>query len=118
MKKTLLKLCLILSITLTLSSCAAGLTGMMNSATSLNSNNFSYVERDLRGKAQATYVFGIGGMNKEAIVSEAKMQMLKNHQLEDGQALANITVDFKYSNFLGIIATTKCYVTADIVVFE
>lgn len=57
-------------------------------------------------------------MKREAIVDEAKQNMLQNFKLEDGQTLANTTVNFKYSSFLGLIATTKCYVTADIVEFE
>lgn len=118
MKKVLLRTSLILCLTVLFSSCAAGLTGYMNNSASLSSNNFTYVKRDLQGMSQATYVFGIGGMNREAIVDEAKQIMLENHKLEDGQTLANTTVNFKYSNFLGIVSTTKCYVTADIVEFE
>lgn len=90
----------------------------MNNSASLSSNNFSYVQKNLQGKAQATYVLGIGGMNREAIVNEAKEKMLENYSLEDGQTLANSTVNFKYSNFLGIVVTYKCYVTADIVEFR
>tara|TARA_B100001146_G_scaffold27057_1_gene20352 strand:- start:211 stop:564 length:354 start_codon:yes stop_codon:yes gene_type:complete len=107
-----------LSIIMMLSSCAAGLTGYMSNSTSLSSNNYSYVKKDITGKSQATYVLGIGGMNREAIVAEAKQNMLGKYELKDGQAIANTTVDFKFSSFLGIVATTKCYVTADIVEFE
>lgn len=118
MKNLLLRTCFVLTITALFSSCAAGLTGSMNNSAALNSNNFNYVQKDLQGKSQATYVLGIGGMNREAIVEEAKKNMLENYSLKDGQTLANTTVNFKYSNFLGIVATTKCYVTADIVEFK
>lgn len=118
MKKLLLRIFLMMCISVLFSSCAAGLTGFMNNSASLSSNNYSYVKRDLQGKSQATYVLGIGGMNREAIVDEAKQNMLENHTLQDAQTLANTTVNFKYSSFLGIISTTKCYVTADIVEFK
>ena len=118
MKRLLLRVSFILSLTVLFSSCAAGLTGYMNNSAALSSDNYTYVKRDLQGMSQATYVLGIGGMNREAIVDEAKQKMLENYTLEDGQTLANTTVNFKYSNFLGIVATTKCYVTADIVEFK
>ncbi len=118
MKRLLLRISLILCATFLLSSCAAGLTGYMNNSAALSSNNYTYVKRDLQGVSQATYVLGIGGMNREAIVDEAKKNMLENFTLKDGQTLANTTVNFKFSNFLGIVATTKCYVTADIVEFK
>lgn len=38
---------------------------------------FIDVKRDLQGKSQATYVLGIGGMKREAIVMEEKANMLK-----------------------------------------
>lgn len=109
---------LVLTIALLFTSCAAGLYGGMTSSTALSEDNFSYVNKNLRGKAQATYVLGIGGLSRQAIVNEAKQDMLKEHPLQDGQALANVTVDFKHSNFLGLVATTACYVTADIVEFR
>ncbi|WP_051907833.1 DUF6567 family protein [Flavimarina sp. Hel_I_48] len=118
MKKLLLHTFFILLISILFSSCAAGLAGSLNDSAALSSNNFSYVQKNLLGKAQATYVLGIGGMNREAIVNEAKQNMLENYSLKDGQTLANTTVNFKYSNFLGLIATYKCYVTADIVQFK
>ena len=118
MRKVLLRLSFIVCLTVMFSSCAAGLTGYMNNSASLNANNYTYVKKDLQGMSQATYVLGIGGMNREAIVAEAKQKMLENYTLQDGQTLANTTVNFKYSNFLGIVSTTKCYVTADIVEFK
>jgi len=118
MKQLLLRTSFILCVTVLFSSCAAGLTGYMNNSAALSSNNFSYVKQNLQGMSQATYVLGIGGMKREAIVDEAKQNMLENYKLQDGQTLANTTVNFKYSNFFGIVATTKCYVTADIVEFE
>ena len=118
MKKQILKAVAVLSITVMLTSCASALTGTMSSSASLSDKNFSYAQQNVQGKAQATYVLGIGGMNREAIVNEAKQNMLANTPLKSNQALANLSVDFKYSNFLALVTTVRCYVTADIVEFK
>jgi len=118
MKKVFLRSFLILSITLLFSSCAAGLTGAMSGSAALSTNNFTYAQKNIQGKSQATYVLGIGGMKREAIVSEAKENMLANYPLKDGQAVANVVVDFKQSFFLGIVITVKCSVSADVVEFK
>ena len=116
MKKIIFKSIFILSITLLLSSCAAGLSGVMTSGSaSLSSNNFTYIESNLQGTSQATYILGFGGMKRDAIVNEAKVKMLENTALKSNQAIANVTVDFKVSNILGIVKTIKCFVTAYIV---
>lgn len=118
MKKIFFKSFFILSIFILLSSCAAGLTGIMANSAALSTNNFSYVQKNVQGKSQATYVLGIGGMRREAIVNEAKENMLANNPLKANQTLVNVVVDFKHSTFLGIVNTTKCYVSADVVEFK
>lgn len=118
MKKVFLKSVFILSITFLLTSCAAGLSGSMSDSAALSSNNFTYAQKNIQGMSQATYVFGFGGLKREAIVNEAKQIMLANNSLRNNQALANLAVDFKYSSFLGIVNTVKCYVSADIVEFQ
>ncbi len=107
-----------LSLMITLSSCAATLYGTMSDSASLNSNNFIYVKRNVQGKSQATYVFGFGGMKRDAIVAEARANMLTNTSLKDNQAISNLSVDFKKSTFFGIVNTIKCFVSADIVEFK
>ena len=118
MKKLILKSVFILSLTVLLTSCAAGLSGSMSDSAALSSNNFTYAQKNVQGMSEATYVFGFGGMKREAIVNEAKQMMLANNPLQNNQAIANLAVDFKYSSFLGIVNTVKCYVTADIVEFK
>ena len=118
MKKNILNSIFLLLFTVLLTSCAASLAGNMSGSAALSSNNFSYVQKNVHGMSQATYILGIGGMKREAIVNEAKVKMLANNALRDNQALANLSVDFKHSNFLGIVKTVKCYVSADIVEFK
>src|ERR1041384_5624225 len=81
------------------SSCAVH-SGYMQSSANLAGNNFSYVKKDVEGTAKTFYIFGIGGLNKMALVNEAKKDLLKNYQLQDGQALVDLTVNWKQTFFL------------------
>jgi hypothetical protein len=115
MKKNLLKTIAGFLIISALTSCAFH-TGVMNNSVQLNQNNFKYV-RNATGVAKTTKIIGIGGNEKQALVAEAKKDLLDNYPLKDGQALANIVVDFKTSIFL-FLTETKVTVTADIVEFK
>ncbi len=98
-----------------LSGCAIH-TGTPLNSTGLDEANFRYVARDLAGTASTLRVFGIGGLKRDAIVREAKAAMLEGRELQDNQALANLTVNFKWSFYI-LVSTTDCTVTADIVEF-
>lgn len=98
--------------------CIALHYGTMQNSAALSSNNFSYVKKDLYGTARAQYILFIGGYKREALVNEAKQNMLAINPLEDNQALANITVNFKSSSILFFYGELKCTVTADIVEFK
>lgn len=101
-----------------LSGCIATHYGNMAGSAALSSPNFVYTSRNLIGEAEATYVFGIGGVARHSLVAEAKKDMLKNHPLKANQALANLSVSHKTTGFLGIIVVTvRCTVSADIVEF-
>lgn len=113
--KTLKLFAVILTIALITSSCAMH-WGMMTGNASLSSNNFKTMKM-VTGTAKATKIFGLGGLGKDALVLEAKKDMLMNYPLKDGQALANVTVDFKTS-YVFFVITEKATVTADIVEFK
>ncbi len=102
-------------IVFTATSCAIH-TGIMSGSASLSSNNFKTIKNAM-GSASTTKIFGIGGLSKNGLVYEAKKDLLQNFPLKDGQALANVTVDFKTS-FLLIVVTEKVTVTADIIEFK
>ena len=71
------------------------------------------------GTATATYVLGIGGLNRQALVEEAKSELKQRLPLSDNQAYVNITVNWKTSYIIfGIIMRVKCTVTTDIVEFK
>lgn len=104
---------------LIISSCASYHVGYITDSASLSSDNFSYVERQLQGSSEADYYFTFGSINKESLVQEAKAAILEEHPLEDNQALANITVEYRTQNYLFYVYIKRiCTVTADIVAFE
>jgi hypothetical protein len=90
---------------------------ILNSA-SLGSNNFKYVKKGVVGTSMATYVFGLGGNAKMAIVDQAKRNLLSTNPLQDNQVLANITISWKSTFVLPFAITNRCTVTADIVEFR
>jgi hypothetical protein len=114
MKKfTLIAACI--AVMFLVSSCATHFGGMSGSA-ALSSKNFRY-QGLATGQAQTLQVFGLGGLAKDGLVAEAKKNLLLNYPLKDGQALANVTVDFKFSVVFFVIIR-KATVTADIVEFN
>jgi len=96
------------------SSCAFH-SGMMNDSASLHGQDFELIGMAV-GSAKTTQVLGIGGLDPDGLVLEAKREMYNLFPLRKGQAYANISVDFKRS-FFPIVSTTKATVSADIVQF-
>jgi len=108
-------LLLISLLALIMSSCAFH-AGMMTGNASITDNNFRVV-KIIDGQAFTTHILGIGGLSKSALVLEAKKNMLKNHPLRKGQALANVTVDVK-KTFVLIYVKTLITVSADVIDFN
>lgn len=96
------------------SSCAIHV-GTITGDASISSKNFKMV-RMADGTATTTKIFGLGGLGKDALVNDAKKDLLQNNPLKDGQALANVTLDFKNSYVL-FVNKQKVTVAADIVEF-
>lgn len=103
------------------SSCAVhnGLTTNQNNHTTevvLSKKNFKVTE-SVQGESQAMYVFGIGGLSKKAMVSEARANMLsKANIVGSSKAIINETVEIKYS-FFPIVRLYKVTVSGHIVEF-
>ena len=116
MKTILKKILFCAAITIIFSSCVALHSGYMSNSASLSSANFSYIKKDIKASDTATYFLGIGGF-KESLVANAKEKLNSENTLQDNQALANITVNFKYSTYFGIVTTVECTISADIVEF-
>jgi len=102
-------------ITFSLNSCATHF-GTMNSNASLGAGNFEMLEL-VSSKAHTTKYFGFGGLEKSALVFEAKKDLYAEHPLNYGQAFANISVDFE-ERFILFINKTTVTLSADIVQFE
>lgn len=101
-----------------LSGCAAVHNGYMQGSGSLDKNNFTYVKMNAQGKSTATYIVGIGGMNKKNLVNEAKQDLLTQNPLKENQALVNVTVNYTTASYLGIYTTRTCTVSGDIVEYK
>jgi len=108
------KLFPLLIIVIAVSSCAFH-SGMMNDSASLHGQDFELVGMAV-GQANTTHVLGIGGLDPDGLVLEAKRNMYNLFPLKKGQAYANISVDFKRSYF-PIVNTTLATISADIVQF-
>lgn len=108
-----------LTISLLLSGCAAYHQGSMTGSAALSQANFSYVKQNVSAKSSAVYVFGIGGIDKKTLVDDAKKKLIAANPMGPNQAMANVTVNFKKSWYMGIIyQTVDCVISADIVEFR
>lgn len=69
------------------------------------------------GVAQSNQFLGMGGLAQDALVFEAKRELMRNRPLKNDEEFANFTVDFKRT-FLIVNLRTKVTVTADVVSFD
>lgn len=111
----------VIVFTLMLSGCASfqGLTKNYNghnTEVQLNRKNFKIVQK-VEGSAQATYILGIGGLGKKALIARATEKMLADANLiGSSRAVINETVEIKNSFFL-IATTTQINVSAYVIEF-
>ncbi|WP_146194173.1 DUF6567 family protein [Brumimicrobium oceani] len=98
-----------------LNSCAFH-SGVMTGNAALSDANFKVVDYAV-GTSETFKVFGLGGVATDALVLEAKRNLYKNYPLKAGQALANVSVDFKRS-FFPVVSKNKVVVSADIIDFN
>jgi archaellum component FlaF (FlaF/FlaG flagellin family) len=108
-------------ITLICSSCGIynGLTTNTNAHTTdviLSKKNFKVIAR-VKGSAQETYVFGIGGLTRKALIEEARTNMFSNMDIiGSSKAIINETVEIK-SSYYFIVETQEVTVSAHIIEF-
>ncbi|NHB70312.1 DUF6567 family protein [Perlabentimonas gracilis] len=104
-----------------LSGCAFhnGLTTNQNNHTTevvLSQKNFRVVE-SVRGESEARYIFGIGGLARNAMISEARASMLaKANIVGTSRAIVNETVEIKRSIF-PFVSKYKVTVSGHVVEF-
>lgn len=120
-KNIMRKIGIFLVTILFFSSCAIhnGLTSnsnLHNTEVVLSKKNFKIIAR-IKGEAQATYVFGIGGLSRSALIAEAEEDMFSKADILGGsKAVINETVEIKNTFFL-IVWINKVTVSANIVEF-
>jgi len=108
-------------VVLFFSSCAMhnGLTynsNTHNTEVVLSKKNFKVVAR-VKGESKATYILGFGGLSKNALIAEAKEDMLSKADIIGGsKAIINETVEIKNSFYL-IVWENKVTVSANIIEF-
>jgi len=113
--KTVIRLFMLLALTATINSCAFH-SGVMTGNAALSDANFKVVDYAI-GTSETIKIFGLGGVATDALVLEAKRNLYENYPLKEGQALANISVDFKRA-FFPILSKDKVVISADIIDFN
>jgi hypothetical protein len=99
-----------LFIVLILSSCAFH-NGSLNTST----NDEPVVHKDIAiGVSQTIKIFGIGGVSKDALIFQARQNMINYRPLESEEEFNNVSIDIK-NTFLLIGQKTKVTIIADVV---
>ena len=107
---------ILLCIAYLLTSCSYHL-GTVGGGTGVISNsNFKEVDYAF-GTSKTVNVFGIGGNQKDALVIEAKRNLLLNRPLNSGEVLGQTTVDFKRT-FIFPVVVNKVTVSSEIIDFS
>ncbi|TCO08266.1 DUF6567 family protein [Natronoflexus pectinivorans] len=82
----------------------------------LAKNNYKVIS-SVEGQSEAMFIFGIGGLSKNAMIAEARNQMLSRAELVgNSRAVINETVEIKHSIF-PIIRMYKVMVSGYVVEF-
>jgi hypothetical protein len=106
---------IILSITAIMANSCAFHSGMMTGNAEISSN--SEIIGFATGKSKTSLVFGIGGLDSQTLVRDAKRDMYSKYPLKQGQAYANVTVDWQKA-FYFIVVVNTLTISADIVDLE
>lgn len=115
------KLAFLLVTALVFTSCAThhGLPKNYNQNSTevvLTKKNFKVVSI-IKGEAEATYILGFGGLNRNGLVAEAKANMLKSSGMEgSSKTIINEVVEVKRSGFV-FVNKCKVIVSAQLVEF-
>ena len=56
----------------------------------LSESNY-HIVKEVSGEWTATYIFGIGGLSKKSLTTNAISEMYKNAQLKGNQQIINVT---------------------------
>ncbi|WP_462280032.1 DUF6567 family protein [Salinivirga cyanobacteriivorans] len=98
-----------------LASCASH-HGNINNTHTQTDENHTYVDLAV-GYSKATYVFGIGGLNKDMLFAEAYRNMRMSYPLEPNQTLENLVVNSKRTR-VGPVLKHEVITIADVVAWD
>lgn len=121
--KKFLSTCAFVAATLSFTGCAGiGSTAVSNhnltqTQVVLSDNNFKVIGQAY-GEATATYICGVGGLNKKALYDNAINEMAKNANLSGSQTLTNTTVHYSIKMITPFYVKTTCSATANIIQFK
>lgn len=82
----------------------------------LSQKNFE-IKRGAQGSARASYVFGIGGLSRRAIRSNAQAQMLRDANLQGSEMIINPTVEVKHRGFVPFYLREQVTVSGYVIEF-
>lgn len=111
LKHTLYLLCL---SSILFTGCFSLHSGAYVSSVSLTQPNYKYI-KPVSGTVQATYVIGLGGLNKNKLMSEAKEKMYANAKLQINQDIANVVLSEKVTSLFLPVLTKEITLTGDII---
>lgn len=87
-----------------------------NTEVQLNRKNFKVI-KTLSASSTATYILGIGGIDKRALIANARAEMIKNAEMEGAaKAIINETVEIHVSNLI-VIAKYTVTVSGTVIEF-
>jgi hypothetical protein len=110
MKSILMLACLMIG----LASCVSFHTGTLSSSSAGRPVRYEDIAF---GVSQTNKYFGLGGQNQDALVLEAKRELVKNRPLNKNEEYANYTIDFK-TTYWPYYIQTKVTMSADVVKFN
>lgn len=84
-----------------------------NISSSSFSKNVVYEDRAF-GVSMTKKIFGIGGLNHDALILEAKNEMMNSRPLKANEQYANLAYDIK-NTYVLMVLTTKVTISADVV---
>ena len=97
---------------------AGHMANVNNTQVVLDKDNYIYVG-SATGEATSIWVFGIGPLGAQALVQQAKENLVSKVNLYDGsRALVNMTVDEKVRMVTPLFITRTIYISADVVEFN
>jgi hypothetical protein len=110
----------IAALTVLLTSCASfnpNVSSVNQNQTQVNltTNNFKVVKR-VQGSASATYILGIGGLNKKGLVAAAKAEMYESAKLSGSQCIINEHTEWKLSNLIPYVWGSATVTTSGLII--